>query len=138
MDNTINITNKMKISLFLCSLHFNENENVSYYNSENLFNDIMFFNEEYNIVLISDFWGRKLIPAILQKVDGILSGRSDVWIPYGYDGDGGYSTRKKTEIKEFNLSDDIENDVIKQWKDELVIQNFKNRCKNIQPSSSII
>lgn len=120
---TINITNEMKISTMICCQHFNENENVSYYNSENLFNDIMFFNEEYNIILITDFWGRKLIPAILQKVDGILEGRSDVWIPYGYDGDGGYSTRKKTEIKQFNLSDDIKNDVIKQWNDEIKRHN---------------
>ena len=123
MDNTINITNKMKISLLLCSLHFNENENVSYYNSENLVDDIMFFNEEYNIILIPDFWGRKLIPAVLQKVDGILKGRSDIWIPDGFDGDGrscgGYSTRIKSEIKEFNLSDDIKNDIIKQWEREL-------------------
>ena len=120
---TINITNEMKISTMICCQHFNQNEDVSYYNSENLFNDIMFFNEEYNIILITDFWGRKLIPAILQKVDGILEGRSDVWIPYGYDGDGGYSTRKKTEIKKFNLSDDIKNDVINQWKDELKRHN---------------
>jgi hypothetical protein len=120
---TINITNEMKISTMICSQHFNQNEDVSYYNSHHFLNDIMFFNEEYNIVLISDFWGRKLIPAILHKVDGILEGRSDVWIPDGYDGDarsiGGYSTRKKTEIKKFNLSDDIKNDVINQWKDEL-------------------
>jgi hypothetical protein len=120
---TINITNEMKISTMICCQHFNENENVCYYNSENLFNDIMFFNEEYNIILITDFWGRKLIPAILHKVDGILEGRSDVWIPYGYDGDGGYSTRKKTEIKQFNLSDDIKNDVIKQWNDEIKRHN---------------
>jgi hypothetical protein len=119
----MHITNEMKISTMICCQHFNQNENVSYYNSENLVDDIMFFNEEYNIVLITDFWGRKLIPAILQKVDGILEGRSDVWIPYGYDGDGGYSTRKKTEIKQFNLSDDIKNDVIKQWNDEIKRRN---------------
>ena len=121
MDNTINITNEMKISTMICCQHFNENENVNYYNSENLVDDIMFFIEEYNIVLISDFLGRKLIPAILQKVDGILEGRSNVWIPDGYDGglSGGYTTRIKSEIKECNLSDDIKNDVIKQWKDEL-------------------
>ncbi len=120
---TINITNEMKISTMICCQHFNENENVCYYNSENLFNYIMFFNEEYNIILISDFWGRKLIPAILHKVDGILEGRSDVWIPDGYDGSGGYSSRKKTEIKKFNLSDDIKNDVIKQWNDEIKRRN---------------
>jgi len=120
---TINITNEMKISTMICSQHFNQNEDVSYYNSHHFLNDIMFFNEEYNIILITDFWGRKLIPAILHKVDGILEGRSDVWIPYGYDGDGGYSTRKKTEIKQFNLSDDIKNDVIKQWNDEIKRRN---------------
>ena len=120
---TINITNEMKISTLLCCQHFNKNEDVCYYNSENILNDIMFFNEEYNIILITDFWGRKLIPAILRKVDGLLPGRSDVWIPDGYEGSGGYSTRLKKEIKEFNLSDDIKNDVINQWKAELKRNN---------------
>ena len=119
--NKMHITNEMKISTMICCQHFNENENVNYYNSENLFHDIMFFIEEYNIVLIKDYWGTKLIPAILQKVDGIIEGRSNVWIPNGYDGglSGGYTTRIKSEIKEFILSDDIKNDVINKWKDEL-------------------
>ena len=125
--NKLNTTNEMKISLLLCCKHFNEDEYVCYYNSDNFFNDIMFFNEEYNIILINDYWGRKLIPAVLRKENGILEGRSDVWIPDGYDGcsSGGYSTRLKNDIKKFNLSDEIKNDIIKQWEREIKRQEVK-------------
>ena len=74
---------------------------------------------EKKLILTSDFWGTKLIPAVLIKEDGILSGRSDIWIPGGYEcGGGGYSVRTKSDIKEFTWADEIRKDVIKKWETE--------------------
>ena len=72
---------------------------------------------EGKIIFTSNFWGTKIIPAILTKVEGCLPGRSDVWIPCGdWDKDaGGYSTRAADDIKEFTGSDEMRQDVIKQW-----------------------
>ena len=68
------------------------------------------------IIFTSNFWGTKIIPAILTKVEGCLPGRSDVWLPSGYDeGAGGYSTRAVDDIKEFTGSDEMRQDVLKQW-----------------------
>jgi hypothetical protein len=72
-----------------------------------------------NIIFTSNFWGTKVIPAILTKVEGCLPYRSDVWIPSGYEeGAGGYSTRSKTDIKEFTGPDEMKQDVMKQWEAE--------------------
>ena len=75
--------------------------------------------ESGKIVLISDFWGKKIIPAILRDVTCTLPNRSDVWIPSGYEGAGGYSTRETSEIQEFNWTDEVKNDVMSQWEAEL-------------------
>ncbi len=71
------------------------------------------------IIFTSNFWGTKIIPAILIRVEGILPGRSDVWLPNGYDKSaGGYSTRAPTDIKEFTGSAEMRLDVIQQWEAE--------------------
>jgi hypothetical protein len=72
------------------------------------------------IILITNFWGTKIIPAILRKnVVCMFPGWSDVWIPDGYDtGAGGYSTRNNTDIKKFEGTDDVKNDVMMQWNNE--------------------
>jgi len=71
------------------------------------------------IIFTSNFWGDIIIPAILTKVEGTLPGRSDIWIPNGYENSGGgYSTRAPNDIKEFTGSDEMRQDVIKQWEAE--------------------
>lgn len=76
--------------------------------------------ENDKLVLIPDFWGKTMIPAILTNIGGILPERSDVWIPSGYtNSSGGYSTRKITEIREFSGGDETRNDVLTQWNTEL-------------------
>lgn len=73
-------------------------------------------NAAEQIVFITNFWGTKIIPAILTKLESTsLPGRSDVWIPDGYDGSGGYSCRKPSDISEFTGSAEMKEDVIKQW-----------------------
>ena len=74
---------------------------------------------EEKLIFTSNFWGTKIIPAILTKVEGCLPNRSDVWLPCGYDGgSGGYSTRALNDIKEFTGSDEMRDDVMKQWETE--------------------
>jgi len=70
------------------------------------------------IIFVDNFWGNKIIPAILRGPSTILLGRSNVWIPEGYDGTGGYSTRKTIEIKEFTGTDEVRQDVMKKWEAE--------------------
>jgi hypothetical protein len=71
------------------------------------------------IIFVDNFWGNKIIPAILRGPSTILLGRSNVWIPHGYDGTaGGYSTRKTLEIKEFTGTDEVRQDVMKKWAEE--------------------
>jgi hypothetical protein len=67
------------------------------------------------IVLIDNFWGNKIIPAILRGYDEVLKGRYDVWIPDGYEGAGGFSTRDKASVYVFNGTDEVKNDVLNQW-----------------------
>jgi hypothetical protein len=82
-----------------------------------------FTNNE--VISITNFWGTKRIPAILRKnTNCMFPGWSDVWIPDGYEnGGGGYSTRNCTEIKKFEGTDEVRNDVIKQWEEERKICN---------------
>jgi len=78
------------------------------------------------IVYITNYWGSSIIPAILKDdEDCILPGRNNVWIPGGYDGSGGYSTRKKTEILEFTGSEEVRKDVMQKWSEEQY--RLKNR-----------
>ena len=65
------------------------------------------------IIFVDNFWGNKIIPAILRGPSTILLGRSNIWIPEGYDGTGGYSIRKTLEIKEFTGTDEVRQDVMK-------------------------
>ena len=70
------------------------------------------------IVFIDNFWGNKIIPAILRDAPCMLPQRSEVWIPDGYEGAGGYSTRLTTSIQEFTGTDEVRQDVMKQWIEE--------------------
>ena len=67
------------------------------------------------IIFVDNFWGNKIIPAILRGPSTILLGRSNIWIPEGYDGTGGYSIRKTLEIKEFTGTDEVRQDVMEKW-----------------------
>jgi hypothetical protein len=74
---------------------------------------------EEKIVSIDDFWNSKKIPAILLKKECNFPGRSQVWIPEGYEnGGGGYSMRITETIKEFQGPAEIINDVLAKWASE--------------------
>jgi len=70
------------------------------------------------IVFIDNFWGNKIIPAILRNAPCMFHDRSEVWIPDGYEGAGGYSTRLTTSIQEFTGTDEVRQDVMEQWIEE--------------------
>ena len=70
------------------------------------------------IVFIDNFWGNKIIPAILRNSPCMLPQRSEVWIPDGYEGAGGYSTRLTASILEFTGTDEVMQDVMEQWEAE--------------------
>lgn len=71
------------------------------------------------IVFITNFWGSGIIPAILLDQEKcILPQRTNVWIPDGYEGAGGYSTRKSIEILEFNGNEEMKKDVMQKWSEE--------------------
>ena len=67
------------------------------------------------VVHIKTMFYKKIIPAILRGDDTILSGRYSIWIPDGYDGAGGYSSRDKNVVYIFDGSDDTKKDVMAQW-----------------------
>ena len=67
------------------------------------------------VVHIKTMFYKKIIPAILRGDDTILTGRYSIWIPDGYDGAGGYSSRVKNEVYIYDGSDDIRKDVMTQW-----------------------
>ena len=67
------------------------------------------------IVFINNFLGNKIIPAILRGYDQVLEGRYDVWIPDGYEGAGGFSSRDKAAVYVFNGTDEVKNDVLNKW-----------------------
>jgi hypothetical protein len=67
------------------------------------------------VVYIKTMLHEKIIPAILRCDDSVLPGRYSIWIPDGYDGAGGYSSRVKNEVYIFDGSDDIKKDVMTQW-----------------------
>jgi hypothetical protein len=77
-------------------------------------------NANAKIVFIDNYWGDKIIPAILRDTTCILPERSEVWIPDGYEnsGGGGYSTRKTKEIQEFTGTAEVRQDVMKKWEAE--------------------
>jgi hypothetical protein len=69
------------------------------------------------IVNIKTMFYKRIIPAILRGNDRIIDGYYSVWIPDGYDGAGGFSARAMDEVYDFDGSDDIKKDVLKQWED---------------------
>jgi hypothetical protein len=76
-------------------------------------------NESEKISFINNFWGTRIIPAIVTHTEKTcLAGRYDVWIPEGYEGSGGYSTRKPSDITEFTGTEEMRQDVMKQWATE--------------------
>ena len=83
--------------------------------------------KENDVILITNFWGKKQIPAILIKnTISHTPTRSNIWIPTGYDiGSSGYSCRIHTEIQKFEGTEEVKNDVIKQWEVEQLRCNSK-------------
>jgi hypothetical protein len=67
------------------------------------------------VVYIKTMLYKKIIPAILRGDDPVQVGRYSIWIPDGYDGAGGYSSRATDEVYMFDGSDDIKKDVMAQW-----------------------
>ena len=83
------------------------------------------FNNEERIILIDDFWNQKIIPAVLRNAECKSPGRSEVWIPEGYEnGGGGFSTRLTNTIKEFNGTDEVKKDVLTKWADAKIRNNL--------------
>ena len=67
------------------------------------------------VVHIKTMFYEKIIPAILRGDDTVLAGRYSIWIPDGYDGYGGYSSRAKNEVYIFDGNEYEKNDTINQW-----------------------
>lgn len=84
----------------------------------NTMTDVNGMDQQFGqIINIKTMTYKNIIPAILRGNDQVIEGYYSVWIPDGYDGAGGFSARAMNEVYEFDGSDDVKKDVLKQWED---------------------